>query len=407
MRVLKKSFILIIVFLLSVSPIVAYASSSEVNRLKKEHQEAQNEVNDINRQKKEAEDQAKALTDTANQLSDKITKLNTEISGVTEEMNETENSISQTQSSLDELLSNLKEVQGKLDLQDISMRKRIQFMYENKSNNTIVNLIESGSLSDMMQRLEYMAAITSYDKEAIENYKSTRTVLKETQAMVEQKYQELSAYQNKLEGEKNELDTLVSQNAGILSATKTELANTNAAIAELETRLEEAKKKEAELSEKYMDAQNALAQSMAGYSEYTGGSYEGYSTEEMLLLAALVQAEADNQGEDGRAAVASVVMNRVFSSQFPNSIAGVIYSNGQFAPVTSGRVGLILAQGPNANCQRAAVNALNGARRTNALFFCTYSYAQMRHNQQVEAGQSGMLDRTYGEVIGAHYFYNY
>ena len=108
-------------------------------------------------------------------------------------------------------------------------------------------------------------------------------------------------------------------------------------------------------------------------------------------------------------------MNRVASPKFPNSVSGVIYASGQFAPVTSGRVALILAQGPNSGCQKAAADAIAGNTNTDALFFCTYSYAQNLHNTQVaaaaEAGAPtdgvGFLDRTSGTVINAHYFYNY
>jgi len=100
-------------------------------------------------------------------------------------------------------------------------------------------------------------------------------------------------------------------------------------------------------------------------------------------------------------------MNRVASGSFPNTVAGVIYASGQFAPVTSGRVAMILAEGPNSGCQYAASQAIAGNTNTNALFFCTYSYAQSLHDSQVAAGQAGFLDRTSGTVINAHYFYNY
>jgi spore germination cell wall hydrolase CwlJ-like protein len=286
------------------------------------------------------------------------------------------------------------------------MKARIQYMYENKSTNTLVNFLESGSISEFLQRLEYMAQITAYDQEAIEKYEETQQELEDTKSAIQTKNDELTAYQDTLQSKRSELGTLVSSTTSALNTTNSQIELTEAAIAELEKQLEEAKAYEQKIQQQYQAAQVALAEKLAGeHGGYTGG----YSTtdEETLILAALIQAEAANQGDAGRLAVGSVVMNRVASSKFPNTVSGVIYASGQFAPVTSGRVAMILAEGPNSACQYAASQAIAGNTNTDALFFCTYSYAQSLHDSQVAAGQSGFLDRTSGTVINAHYFYNY
>ena len=61
-------------------------------------------------------------------------------------------------------------------------------------------------------------------------------------------------------------------------------------------------------------------------------------TTDEMLLAALIQCEAGNQPYEGLVAVGAVVVNRVNSGAYPNSIAGVIYASGQFTPTKSGRV---------------------------------------------------------------------
>ena len=57
-----------------------------------------------------------------------------------------------------------------------------------------------------------------------------------------------------------------------------------------------------------------------------------------MLLAALIQCEAACQPYEGQVAVGAVVMNRVNSGAYPNTIAGVIYASGQFTPTRSNRV---------------------------------------------------------------------
>lgn len=89
-----------------------------------------------------------------------------------------------------------------------------------------------------------------------------------------------------------------------------------------------------------------------------GASYIG-TTDEMLL-AALIQCEAGNQPYEGQVAVGAVVMNRVNSAAYPNSIAGVIYASGQFTPTKSGRVEQLAVNGVKDSCLQAARAAMAG-----------------------------------------------
>ena len=89
-----------------------------------------------------------------------------------------------------------------------------------------------------------------------------------------------------------------------------------------------------------------------------GTSYIG-TTDEMLL-AALIQCEAACQPYEGQVAVGAVVMNRVNSAAYPNTIAGVIYASGQFTPTRSDRVETLAVNGVNDSCLQAARAAMAG-----------------------------------------------
>lgn len=92
----------------------------------------------------------------------------------------------------------------------------------------------------------------------------------------------------------------------------------------------------------------------------------GYSANEIDLLARLVRAEAQSEPFSGKVAVANVVLNRVASSQFPNTIQGVIYQAGQFSPVTNGSIN----RPADAESVEAVRQALNGTNHAGgALFF--------------------------------------
>ncbi|MGN1315103.1 MAG: cell wall hydrolase [Lachnospiraceae bacterium] len=83
-------------------------------------------------------------------------------------------------------------------------------------------------------------------------------------------------------------------------------------------------------------------------------------TTDDMLLAALIYMEAGNQPYEGQVAVGAVVMNRVNSGAYPNTIAGVIYASGQFTPTVTGRVEELAVSGVPESCLQAARAAMNG-----------------------------------------------
>ncbi len=98
------------------------------------------------------------------------------------------------------------------------------------------------------------------------------------------------------------------------------------------------------------------------------------SSDDVSLLAAIIYCEAGNQSYEGMVAVGAVVMNRVSSPSFPNSISEVIYQSGQFTPASSGTLASALANGVPSTCYDAAVAAMNGENPVGgALYFNTGS----------------------------------
>ena len=108
-------------------------------------------------------------------------------------------------------------------------------------------------------------------------------------------------------------------------------------------------------------------------SSSSGSAYGGYS--DLDLLAAIIWCEAGNQPYDGMVAVGQVVMNRVYSSSFPNTVSEVLNQPGQFTPASAGTLQAVLASGVNETCYKAAQDAMNGAAPVPGypLYFNTHS----------------------------------
>lgn len=113
---------------------------------------------------------------------------------------------------------------------------------------------------------------------------------------------------------------------------------------------------------------------------------EAYVRANQELMASIIYCEAGNQPYEGQVAVGAVIMNRVKSGSYPDSIEAVIYQSGQFGPAATGWLNRVRSsKGYSQTALQAAVDALNGSKPIgNCLYF--------------DQGGSGMK-------IGAHYFH--
>lgn len=123
----------------------------------------------------------------------------------------------------------------------------------------------------------------------------------------------------------------------------------------------------------------------------TGGTTGGQSSSDLNLLAKCVHAEARGESYVGQVAVAAVILNRVKSKNFPNSIAGVIYQPWAFTCVNDGQINLAA----NQTAVKAAQDALNGWDPT---------YGALYYYNPRTASSSWIFSRKTTVTIGQHVF---
>ncbi len=112
---------------------------------------------------------------------------------------------------------------------------------------------------------------------------------------------------------------------------------------------------------------------LAAQSKWRDISEVSFEEGDRYLLANLIYCEAGNQPYEGQLAVGAVVINRVLSSVYPDTVVGVIYQNRQFAPVGDGHLALALAEDrATAACYKAADEAMGGHTNVgNCVYFRT------------------------------------
>lgn len=114
------------------------------------------------------------------------------------------------------------------------------------------------------------------------------------------------------------------------------------------------------------------ADDSASETAAVSGKRMDLTDDDLKLLAALIECEAGGESYEGQVAVGAVVLNRVESSSFPNTIHDVIYQSGQFTPASSGALASVLSRGASDSCVKAAQAAANGE---NPIGSCLYFHA--------------------------------
>lgn len=132
---------------------------------------------------------------------------------------------------------------------------------------------------------------------------------------------------------------------------------------------------------------NDSVKALEGNKNYSSS----YTNSDLYLLAKCIYAEARGESYTGQVAVGAVILNRVASSAFPNSVAGVIYQKNAFTAVSDGQINLE----PDKTAMNAASDALNGWDPT---YGCLYYY-----NPAV-ATSSWIFGRKTVTTIGKHVF---
>lgn len=336
-----------------------------IQQLQGEKQQTQSNVNNL-------QNQSSALQSTINGYSSKLNSIDEEISVTEEQMAEVSAEIVELDKQLQEARQQEKDRYELLKL-------RMQSTYENGGSKGLVRLLlESGSMKELLTKFEYINAIVAYDKRKISELKAIQDDIEAKAAVVAEKEAELDAYQEQLDEKHQELTDLTGVVKGQLNTTNNSLSSEKNKLNDYDQKLAELDKKMKALEAKTAAAQAALAQQIADRlartKENTGGAYSA-SDNELIWLAATIQAESDGESYTGKLGVGSVIMNRVKSSAFPNDVISVITQPNQFAPYRSGKVEFIIANGPNSTCIRAAQEVLGGARIGDYLFFMTQKWA--------------------------------
>lgn len=360
----------------------AYATNSEkMSDLEDEKKRTQQELDKANETVDKLEDSQKGLKKDLTSYSGKLDSVKQNIQKLYKEIEAKEAEIVRTRSELE--AARAREAKQYAD-----MKVRIKYMYENGNSYAVEALLKADSFQDFLNRADYVRSMMEYDRNMLAAFKETKEAIEETQSRLEKEQASLEASQDKAQAEESRL-------ADLIANTQNGIEQYAEDIAAAEERAKAYEKKLIEQENQIENLKALIAQQKGlvsgtvkvGKFTYHEISQLARNSTDLQIMAAIIECEAGGEPYVGKIAVGSVIMNRVRSDKFPNTIIEVIHQKSQFTPVRSGRFAIVLARGAKADCVQAAQEVLNGANNIDALFF--------RMN-------NGLID---GTIIGNHVFY--
>ena len=327
------------------------------------------------------------LKDTEAGLQADLKDLNAQMTAVSSKLEELEGQIADKEEAIRITGEEIEEAKKTEAWQYDCMVKRIQYMYESGETDYLELLFSAQSFSDFLNYSDYFSAIADYDENMMAEYEATRQRIEEEEAKLLQEKADLDDLYLAAETEKSKVSGLISQTNSNIQKYGDKIAT-----AEEEARAYEAelKKKEEDIAtlKKIIEQEKALS-AAAAKATWRDISEVTFADGDKKLLANIIYCEAGAEPYAGKLAVGAVVINRVLSSKYPDTVVGVIYQKSQFSPVASGRYELALAvDKANADCYKAAEEAMSGVTNVGScLYFRT------------------PVDGLTGIAIGGHMFY--
>ena len=354
------------------------ARADQISDLEDEISENEEKYNKI-------QDKLDDLEKAKDDLEDYIVNLNEATSEIEAVLEDLELQIQQKNVQIDEANARIASIDASIDAQYEAMKLRIKYMYESENVDYMDILMSSDSIGLMFERMEYVSAIMEYDKNQMDAYKNSLLEAEAARIELENERAELDKLIADEEVQKNNLETAMSEATQNIASHKEQIEEAMAKAEAIEAEIEASKNTIEKLKEEEERRKQELANGTNNVQKIPYQQLDG----DIKRMAAIIWCEARGESYEGQVAVGTVVINRVESPRFPNTIEGVISQKGQFSPYKSGKYAIALSmENMQQSCIDAAIEVIeNGTRSGPWLFF------RMKN---------GIINGTF---IGNHVFY--
>lgn len=350
---------------------IPHISTSATSETREKLDRARREKEQTENQRNEREENIDQMEAAQTGLRGELANLNEQLAAVSDRLETIESNIITKNQEITETQEALQKAKETEEWQYICLKKRIQYTYEKSSHLYLDALFSSMSFGEFLNLSEYFEQIAEYDQRMLESYEQARADVEEKEAQLEKEKAELDGMKAEAEAEHERFSGLIDKTRGNISAFSGQIASAEAEVDALEAQIAAQNANIAAL-QKQLEEEIAKSR-LAARSSWRSISEVSFTEDDRYLLANLIYCEAGGEPYEGQVAVGAVVINRMLSSVYPNTLSGVIYQNRQFEPVSTGRLALALSENrATARCYQAADEAMAGVTNVgNCVYFRT------------------------------------
>ncbi len=343
------------------------AASSTLDKLNK----AKQEKNQTQSQLDDKKEQIDGLEGAKQGLQGELNNFNSQLTEVSDKLERLEQEISDKNDEITKTQADLEEAKATEEYQYECMKKRIKFMYERGDSAYLEMVFSSRNFGDFLNKTEYINKVSEYDRKMLVEYQEIKDTIAEKEADLEQEKEDLDTMKAEVEEKQKEVEALVAKTSSSIASYSGQISAAEQEALAYEAQMAQQDANIAALKKQY--EQELAMSKLAASSAKRDISQVTFSETDRKMIATIIYCEAGGEPYAGKLAVGAVVVNRLLSSCYPDTITGVIYQRKQFSPVTSGRFDLALANGTaTSSCYQAADEAMAGNTNVgNCVYFRT------------------------------------
>lgn len=207
----KKNVRLLIGFLLA-----CLAAAPVYGAAKSDIDSAKGKISSLEQEKKKTEQAIRELESLKSDTEAYVKKLDSNLSELNSELDQLAVQITEKETVIQQTKVKLEDAKSVEKRQYEAMKKRIKYMYEKGDSSYLDLLLQSGSLSELLNRSEYITQITLYDRKMLDQYVSVKEGIAEDEAVLETEHEELLALQEQTEAKQKSVEKLVNEKSAEL-----------------------------------------------------------------------------------------------------------------------------------------------------------------------------------------------